>query len=177
MRDQALGRGWREAGKSVIPGWGGSLCLPKEARTPARQPCPPHHHPTPGCQAPDGPPGPLEELVPNSQPVPIARSCHGDPLPPSATAFPVKPLQKSILPDRHAPRPPTPHSARSGSSRELTLSLPAMLFGGVRGLRADHEGPGEGRRGIGPLPSPSRPPPATGASPGRWKGEGNRALS
>jgi hypothetical protein len=73
---------------------------------------------------PPRPLGPLEELFPTSQPVPTARSCHGDPLPPSATVFPVKPLHKSILPDRHAPGPPPP-SARSGSSPELTLRMHA----------------------------------------------------
>lgn len=68
-----------------------------------------------GAELQPGPFGPLEELIPTSQPVPIARSCHGDPLPPSATAFPVKPLQKSILPDRHAPGP-HPHSAGLGAA-------------------------------------------------------------
>lgn len=56
--------------------------------------------------------GPLEELVPTSQPVPTARSCHGDPLPPSTTAFPVKPLPRSILPDRHACGPHPPRGSR-----------------------------------------------------------------
>lgn len=113
-------RCWREAGKAVIPGWGGSLCLPKKVRTPRSSAA---SGPS-TCQAPAGPNGPLEESVPTSQPVPIARSCHGDPLPPSATAFPVKPLQKSILPDRHALAPHPPLRV-SGSSWELTLRLPA----------------------------------------------------
>lgn len=43
------------------------------------------------------------------------------------------------------PRPPTPHSARSGSSQELTLSLPGVAVWGRQG----RESPQPGRGGIG----------------------------
>jgi hypothetical protein len=98
-----------------------------------------------GGQDRPGPLGPLEELVPTSQPVPTARSCHGDPLPPSATAFPVKPLPRSILPDRHACGPPPPLVA-AGSSWELTLHMPGdCCLGGGGGERKS--GASNGDRG------------------------------
>lgn len=88
-------------------------------------------------------------MVPTSQPVPIARSCHGDPLPPSATAFPVKPLQKSILPDRHAPGPPPP--TLRGRERPGVNPLPAgwpEILGEVRRVRAGRGGPGAGKEKV-----------------------------
>lgn len=99
------GVGGREAG--APPGeqlLGAGLCAPRSGQDSRRQ------LRGPGFQAQPVPLGP-GRIGSHSQPAPIARSCHGDPLPPSATAFPVKPLQKSILPDRHAPGPPPPTPA------------------------------------------------------------------
>lgn len=86
-----------------------------------------------------GPLGPLEELVATSQPVSIPEVAMVTP-PTFSYSFSSKTTAEIHTSRQARPRPPTPHAARSGSGWELTLCLPALLFRGVRGVRAGKGG-------------------------------------